>query len=113
MDMIGHQVTIEDNVSACLFRCRKIAGCAHFTFFSQFSNCHVANSFATPQPGRLGSISGPAGCASGAGAHMDTVNTMLLQKHCFHNGISYLPWFNSGHELEGTTSELVKDVLDC
>merc|ERR1712073_116568 len=80
MDMIGHQVTIEDNVSACLFRCRKIAGCAHFTFFSQFSNCHVANSFATPQPGRLGSISGPAGCASGAGAHMDTVNTMLLQK---------------------------------
>jgi len=113
MDMIGHPLSTEDNASACLRRCRMVTGCAHFAFYAPFSHCHIADAFATPQPARLGFISAPAGCVSGSGGHRSTVSTMLLQKHCFKNGVSYAPYFIAGEELEGPHPVLVKDVLEC
>lgn len=113
MDMIGHPLSVEDNITACLQRCHGIPGCAHISWFGAFHHCHVSDAFATPQPGRRGFISAPAGCVSGAGDRLDTVTTMLMTKHCFRNGFSYVPWFDGTKQLEAPRPEVVKDVLDC
>jgi len=38
---------------------------------------------------------------------------MLMQKHCFKNGVSYAPWFQAGKDLEGAKPLIVTDVMDC
>jgi hypothetical protein len=113
MDMLGHPFSQEDNASACLRRCRMIPGCAHFSFYTPLSHCHIADAFATPQPARLGFISAPAGCVSGSGGHRTTVSTMLMQRHCFKNGVSYAPWFKAGEQLEAPKPMITTDVMDC
>jgi len=113
IDMIGQHLTIEPNISACLFRCRKTPGCAHFSYWIPGSHCHVQDAFANPEPDRLLFVSAPAGCVSGAGSDGETVRTMLEQKACFSRSRSYAPYVGSlkNHPLH--EEKIAEDVLHC
>jgi len=113
IDMSGQYLTIEPNISACLFRCRNTPGCAHFSYWIPGSHCHVQDAFAYPEPDRLLFVSAPAGCISGAGSKSETVRTMLEQKACFSLGLSYAPYVGSLKKQPLHEEKIAEDVLHC
>lgn len=123
--MIGHPVTVESNLTACFQRCKDISSCAHWLFDERYHRCHVADTFAVPMPLPNASvnpfaiplISGPVGCISGAGDKRETASTMLLQKRCYQNGVTYAPWTSLNNSIEenlvAADPWTVRDVLEC
>jgi len=113
IDMSGQYLTIEPNISACLFRCRNTPGCAHFSYWIPGSHCHIQDAFAYPEPDRVLFISAPAGCISGAGSESETVRTMLEQKVCFSKSLTYAPYVGSLKNRSMHEQRIAKDVLHC
>lgn len=113
IDMNGQRLSIEPNISSCLFRCRKTPGCAHFTFWIPGSNCHLQDAFANPEPDRLLFVSAPAGCVSGAGSESETVRTMLMQRACFSKSLSYAPYVGTVKNHPIHEEKISEDVLQC
>jgi len=113
IDMLGQKLSVEDNISACLFRCRKTPGCAHFSYWIPGSHCHLQDAFANPEPDRLLFVSSPAGCISGAGSSSETVRTMLEQRACFSKSLSYAPYVGSVKNKPRHEEKIAEDVLHC
>merc|ERR1719410_2493990 len=42
-----------------------------------------------------------------------TATTMLLQKACFTNGVTYAPWAKNKNDLEAVEPLEVRDVMEC
>jgi len=61
-DMDSHLMTTESSPAACQARCRRIDGCAHFSYWEPAGHCHVHDAFAVAQPHRLLFVSGPSSC---------------------------------------------------
>lgn len=65
LDMASARSPVKaSSTSECQKQCESTTGCRHFSFWTPGSLCHMQDSFAARQEGRIGYVSGPFKCWS-------------------------------------------------
>lgn len=64
LDMLGQMPTVEMSAKDCQARCRRVIGCAHFSFWAVAGHCHIQDNSAKRQPNRPQFTSGMNVCGT-------------------------------------------------